>query len=341
MWQISFNGVDTLKDSDGTTITVTPQNALVQARAQYRMKYRDGYYPPGPSTPPMIKAMKSYEYTQGSIKSWPVWTQPKLHGMRLLCQDMGGGTIAIRSSLNNPQTHLAHMESELKVFMQYLPRYCVLDMEAYTFSMNFSTLISAMKTAKTTHPRLSEVQCHIFDVVYEDSEGAPYEIRYNLLVNAYSKYLEDRDLEGLPHSTILRVVPCQVAATHHEVMAHHAQYVREGYEGVMIKKLSLGAAHDTTIFQESLYKQTRCNHTLKYKAFDDEEATILDAQWDAQTVIYMVQDRRGNQFRVTMRAPTLQQSPDVVGKLLTYRYQGLSSTGVPLEPVGIIIRDYE
>lgn len=85
--------------------------------------------------------MKGYEYKNGAIKSWPVYTHAKLDGIRMLCQDMGrstggfqlntsrtyiSGTLAMRSWLNNPYTHLTHIE-ELQEFFPYLPRYCTLD----------------------------------------------------------------------------------------------------------------------------------------------------------------------------------------------------------------------
>jgi hypothetical protein len=341
MWQVTFNGLDKLEFNDGTFIAVTPERALPEARRHYKRKYGEGYQPAGPSTPPLIKAMKGYDYTQGSIKSWPVWTQPKLDGMRLLCQDMGGGTIAIRSGLNNPQLHLTHMEAELRAFIQYLPRYCVLDMEAYTLAMNISALTSALRTIKTVHPRLCQIQCHIFDVIYDDSEGAPYEKRYNLLANAYTKYLEDRAYEGESGSTILHIVPCQVAANHQEVLAHHAQYVSSGYEGAMIKKVSNGARDDTVVFTESLYKQGRCNHILKYKSFKDEEAIIMDVTENGATVIFEVQDARGHQFPLRMRSNVHPEVHAVRGKKITYRYHELAPSGMPVMPVGIAIRDYE
>lgn len=341
MWQVGFDGVNKLEFSDGTSTSVNGDQALSEARRHYKRKYSEGYAPAGPSTPPLVKAMKAYDYTQGSIKSWPVWTQPKLNGMRLLCQDMGGGTIAIRSGTNNPQTHLTHMEEELRAFVQYLPRYCVLDMEAYTPAMNFSTLTSVLRTSKIVHPRLVEIQCHLFDIIYEDAEGVPYEKRYNLLANAYLKYCSDRTADGVTTPSLLHVVPCQIASTHQDVMTHHAQYVSAGWEGVIIRKVSNGARDDTVVFGESLYKQTRCNHILKYKSFKDTEATIVDMVVSDDRVRFEVCDAEGHRFTLYMRTDVHAEIATVRGKDITYRYQGVGADGIPIAPVGIAIRDYE
>lgn len=218
--------------------------------------------------------------------------------------------------------------------------------------MPFNILMSAMKTKKSIHPRLHEIECHIFDISYEDPEGAPYEKRYQLLVNAYTQYMKDREADGrnsFPH--ILRIVPCDIAMNHEHIMENHKLYVKQGYEGIMIKKLSNGAEYNTKIYQESLYKSGKGNHILKYKNFKDEEAIIIRVDEAEGTekgaAIFLVQDIRGNQFPLRIRGDFERrrywfQNPHlIIGKEITYRYQELSQYGVPRFPVGITIRDYE
>ena len=369
-WQIGFDGVRNLEISQGyedegiqtSKLEVKLDNvaALREARHHYKLKYYEGYQPAGVITPSLVKGMKGYDYKPNSVKNWPVYTQPKLHGIRMLCQNMGR-TISMRSWLNNSYTHINHIETELRDFFPYLPRHCTLDGELYNHSMDFSALTSAVKTTKLVHPRLSEVQYHIFDINYEDPEGAPFEKRCALLINAFRLYIQDKsqlaiseDISVLPKTFI--IVPTQVARSHEEVIQQHSQFVSMGYEGIMIKKITNGAAPGSKEYNEALYRADKGNHILKYKEFIDEEAIIISvAQCIAHnlstqaegTVVLTVQDRRGNIFPIRMRGDFergrdwFQNQDLVIGKEITIRYRELSIYGVPCIPVGIAIRDYE
>lgn len=375
-WQIGFDGINHLEISHGyddgvirtdrTEVKLNgsgrnmQEQALQDARQRYKLKYREGYQPAGATTPPLVKAMKGYEYKNGAVKSWPVYTQAKLDGIRMLCQDMGrstgGGTLAMRSWLNNPFTHLTHIEEELQEFFPYLPRYCTLDGELYNHDMDFTLLTSAVKTVKTIHPRLKDVQYWIFDIDFEDTDGAPFEKRCALLINAFRKYIQDRSPIGSPEDTSVlpktfAILPTQIARTHEEMLQQHNQYVAMGYEGIMIKKISNGYTPGSKQYTEALYKSGKGNHILKYKEFFDEEAIIVSVSEAEGTekgaAIFNVQDKRGNIFPIRMRGSFekrkywFQNQNLVIGKEVTIRYQELSIHGVPRFPVGIAIRDYE
>src|SRR3989338_5964275 len=233
-WQIGFDGVQHLEIRSGYNegvmrmdrVEVASEVAFRQARTNYRLKYREGYQPAGQMMPTLITGMKSYDYTPKSIKAWPVYTQPKLHGIRMLCQDdhglsrwdrtnktegidakenIGLRSLNMRSWLNNAFGHLQHIEAELVQFFEYLPRYATLDGELYNHELRFGTIRSAVKTVTSVHPQLLMLQYWIFDIDYEDPEGAPYEKRYELLVNAFRRYLKDRSLTDDPHD--LTVLP--------------------------------------------------------------------------------------------------------------------------------------
>lgn len=364
--QIGFDGISHIEISHGydgsnsictdrievnlsSNETIT-EKALQEARKLYKLKYNEGYQPAGSTTPPLIKAMKGYEYKQKSIKSWPVYTQPKLHGIRMLCQDMGHQSMALRSWLNNPYTHLTHIEQELKEFFPYLPRYCTLDGELYNHNMKFTLLTSAVKTVKTIHPQLSNVQYWIFDINYEDPEGAPFEKRCSLLINAFRKYIQDRspigsqdDVSVLPKSFI--IVPSQIASNHETILKQHDEYVAVGYEGIMIKKTSNGCIAGSKQYNDSLYKSGKCSNILKYKQFRDEEAIIIGlskltegTDYSQNNTIFNVMNHNGT-FPIQIRGYSDQlkfwfENPQsIIGKEVTIRYSPL--------PIGISIRDYE
>lgn len=365
-WQIGFDGIDHLELSHGyeggiirTDRTEVKTNnsgrniieqALLEARHRYKLKYHEGYQPAGATTAPLVKGMKGYEYKQNSVKNWPVYTQPKLNGIRMLCQHSHNG-LSMRSWLNNSYTHLHHIENELRDFFSYLPRYSTLDGELYNHSMDFTELISAVKTVKSVHPKLHDVQYWIFDINYEDCDGAPFEKRCLLLHNAYRQYIQDLQADSRPVPSTFTIVPTSVASNHEEVIQQHNLHVASGYEGIMIKKISNGYSQDTREYKQSLYRSGKSNHILKYKEFIDEEAVVVGVTEAEGTekgaAILEVVDKRGNRFPIRMRGDFNRrrywfQNPHVVmGKEVTIRYQELSIYGVPRFPVGVAIRDYE
>lgn len=370
-WQIGYKGGSWLETrceyNDGTVVVDKievkssgnlQEDVLREARTQYKLKYYEGYQPAGDINPPLVKAMKGYEYKEGSIKNWPVYTQAKLHGIKMMCQDLGKATgmsgttitgriISMRSWLNNPFTHLSHIEMELYDFFPYLPKYATLDGELYNHGMDFSTLTSAVKTVKTTHPRLHDVQFWICDISYEDPDGAPFEQRCALLINAFRRYIKDKSTTGNPDDlsvmpNTFRILPTLVARSHHDIINQHNKHVEAGYEGIMIKKISNGHAPGSKLYNESLYKSGKCNHILKYKQFIDEEVSILDVKYHDQGLVHFtVQDKRGNIFDVSMNGLHQSYHYPIIGKDLTIRYTEFSINTIPLNPIVIAIRDYE
>lgn len=380
-WQIGFDGVrhcevhsglndvisinkiavDDIIENANTTLgphliipnITTSEQILRYARREYIRQYRIGYQPAGAAIALEIKGMKGYNYTPRSIGSWPVCTQPKINGIRLLCQDTGNtfighnSNISMRSWLGKSYTHLTHIENELRDFFPYLPRYCTLDGDLYNHKMDFSTLTSAVKTVKTRHPRLSEVQYWIFDIHYEDPEGTPFEKRCALLINAFRKYICDKSFIGSEMDTSVLpltfcIVPTQVARNHEEIISQHAKHIANDYEGIMIKKISNGHEPGSKQYDQSLYRPGKHNHILKYKNFTDEEVVIINTNTDSS--VFIVRDLRGNIFPLNIKEDLYSQiyTPDtLIGKEITIRYQELSPTLVPQSPIAIAIRDYE
>lgn len=351
IWQIGFDGTEFLEivsDDKIERIPIDPKQALQEARKRYRLKYRTGFQPPGPIAPQFIKGMKGYDYKPNSIKSWPVYTQPKINGIRMLSIEGGLNQnntriISMKSWLNNSFTNLGHIEIELREFFEYLPRYSTLDGELYNHRLDFSDLRSAVKTTTTVHPLLHTIQYCIFDINYEDPEGTPFEKRYALLINAFNNYVHDR---GSAPQTF-GIVPSQIARNHDEVQRQHDQHVAQGYEGIMIKKISNGVPSGNKVYEESLYRQDKGNHILKYKQFFDEEVIILRYAEVEEIPVFLVRDKRDNLLSVHMlrnssdKQVLYRNSLSIIGKQLTIRYQEMSETGVPKSPVGLSIRDYE
>ena len=126
-----------------------------------------------------------------------------------------------------------------------------------------------------------------------------------------------------------------MAHNHEHAMESHITYTSQGYEGIVIKKISNGAATATSQYKESLYKAGYCNHILKYKDFKDAEALILSIE-DGN--IFKVQDSHNNIFHLPS---PITADATMINKYITYRYQHLTNQGLPHSPSAIAIRDYE
>lgn len=354
-WQVGFDGINELEMIHGQVpnnrtdrTEVVPmsnrtmkEQAIQMARQKYKEKYtQEGYRPAGVQEEPLKDCMKGRKYSQGMIKRWPVVVQTKIDGIRLLVSYEGNKFI-LRSRLNTQYTHLGHLEKQLAEYFQYLPSYITLDGEMYIHGEFFEELASIIKSVVNIHPRISEIEYHIFDMNYD----APFEDRYNILVNAYKRAVED----GVDFSRI-NLVRSFLAYSHQEIIEYHDVFVALDYEGIMIKKISGGSCNFREI-AEANYKPGRTANILKHKNFIDEEGEIVGVEEAKGTekgcAVIVVQDAKGNIFNVRTKGSFerrrcwLQNSHELIGKLMTYRYQELTIHGIPRFPIGIAIRDYE
>ena len=95
----------------------------------------------------------------------------------------------------------------------------------------------------------------------------------------------------------------------------------------------------------------RVNDLQKYKEFIDKEFKIVGGYegvgTDKGCVVFEVINEDGNVFHVRPKGSVAQRKrwfqnlKDIIGKELTVRYQELSEDGIPIFPVGVVIRDYE
>jgi len=333
-WQVGYSGNNYIEIEHGIfngknskyNVDVI-DSAIKHARKLYKLKYREGYRTGGTNNILLISdgAMKANKYTNGSIKNWPVYTQVKLHGIGMLCQDTVNNGILMRSRLNNDFYNLGHIKSELEEFFEYLPKDAILDGELYNHNISFSTLTSIIKTTNNIHVRMKEIVYWIFDINYYDDSGTQIEKRYELLINAFRRYTEDRC-----YPKTFGIVPVNIAMNHDDVVRQHNEYVSMGYEGIMVKNKS------DKNYKKSLYVPGRGSNILKYKDFDDEEGIIISVNNNSLEI----RDIRNNIFNIKPKK-NIGIFGGLIGKKITFRYQGLDINGIPKNAIGIAIRDYE
>ncbi len=355
VWQVGYNGgqikmvtgallnADVTPGELETTYHLSGPNPNQTCRLMYLNQYKEGYLPNGPElsancngSKPMLA--KTYHHPSNPeplksnatrIKKYPISVMKKLNGIRGITK-LRGNKLSIYSRMNNEFPHFQHIKSELVSFMRYLPPHCELDGELYSLNLGFEQLKSAVKTVKSVHHHYNKVRYFIFDIIETDKMS--WEERYGMLVNAYVKYLEDGNTSNT--FTILQSYNC---TSSEDLDNYHDQFVKEGYEGVVIRRYA-SVESDKRL---SLYRSGRTNSLVKYKNFNDEEVVIVGYSSEGKII---VKDMRGNQLEIGMKGPDqscwLLSNPNVIGKQLTIRYSRLVDN-VPLNPVGVTIRDYE
>jgi ATP-dependent DNA ligase len=356
-WEVGFDGENicmTHGQLDGKIRTdyskVIPKSnrtlmkqALQEARQARHLKLGKGYTEPCNQDEREILPMKGQEYEQKHIKFWPVYTQIKFDGVRLLVYK-NQSKLLFKSSLNNDVKTLDHLLEELTLFSSLLPPICVLDGEVYNHERTFQEIISGFKKKNDITPTL---EYWIFDVDYRDQLEVPhYQERYALLVHAFDAFEE---LLGHEPQHV-RVVNCDIANSHEEIDFNLDMALTDGYEGLMIKKIYM----DGMKSQESkqcLYNHGRTFGVLKYKKFIDEEATIIGGKEaegnQSGCVIFHLRDMRDKEFMAVPKW-SLKRKRDAfvnlewyIGKVVTFKYQNLTDDGVPRHPSVKELRDYE
>ena len=138
----------------------------------------------------------------------------------------------------------------------------------------------------------------------------------------------------------------------------HSICVNAGFEGLIVR-----------VDEGPYLLRHRSKYLLKYKDFLDEEFEIVGAETpetgkDAGTIIFVcrlknvvlvkiksddgeITEEVVSTFRCRprgtheYRTKLYNNREDLVGKMLTVRFQDYTNEGIPRFPVGIVVRDYE
>jgi DNA ligase 1 len=284
--------------------------------------YMDVIYDQRPgfeNTPPTFLLTKEAK----KIK-FPVFTQPKLDGIRCIAI-IKGGVVTLWSRTRKPINSVPHIVQELEAAFENQD--IILDGELYNHDMksDFEKIVSLVRQEEPGEGH-EVVQYHIYDTINED----PYKNRYaklHRLFNAYEFYS-------------IKQVPSDVARSAEDVMKNFEKYIKEGYEGAMLRNV------------ESAYVNKRSMDLQKMKPFIDDDFEITAATSGrgkmAGLAVFTCKAKNGTTFEVKLKGELeslrkyLEDESLWRGKKLTVRYFGLTNKEkVPRFPVGIAVRDYE
>ena len=256
--------------------------------------------------------------------SFPVYSQPKLDGMR--CVVSKGGMC---SRNGKPIYSAPHISKSLEEFFKGNPG-VQLDGELFCDKLkdNFNKIISLAKKQTFTVDDLKEseqyLQYWVYDMIDTNSK---FSDRFDFISSKLS------GLDGIV------VVPTAFINSPQELDLIYQQYLADGQEGQMIRI-------------DEVYENKRSKFLLKRKEFIDDEFEIVDitegkgnrsgmfgrAKLKTNSGLEFESNARGNEeFYIDL----LKNKDLYIGKKATVRYQNITPDGIPRFGVILAIRDYE
>lgn len=259
-----------------------------------------------------------YKKRHKDIKE-PFYVQPKLDGVRVMA-NAKGDLISRTGKEYKGFDHITNAIKELK-----LESNVILDGELFTFDLEFEKITGITRQLKKKDQEVNKIKFYIFDKTTSNDSDS-YQTRYTFLKN-------------LKLTDPLVLVNSELLNNKSDIPSKLSSFLEQGYEGIMMRNIN------------GIYKSNyRSAHLQKLKEFIDEEFEITGGESatgeDRDTVIFKCICKSG-EFSVRPRGSREQRKQwlmdinNLIGKMLTVRYQNLTETGIPRFPVGITIRDYE
>lgn len=298
--------------------------ALFEAQSAWKKRKASGYYEDinDIDRSAFVEPMLAQKYDEANI--FPVYSQPKLDGIRCVCKKDG-----MFSRNGKPIVSAPHILEDLQGFFKSHPD-AVLDGELYCDKLanDFNKICSLVKKTKPTGLDLKEsaekIQYHVYDVVSQDTFGNRYSwICSNVPDKANS----------------IRIVGTHYVRDTRTLDELYSAYLLSGFEGQMIRL-------------DAPYEHKRSKNLLKRKEFQDAEYKIVSIEEGEGnrkgTAGYAImQNRDGSTFRSNIKgsheflAELLRNKDKHVGQMATIQYFNLTPDNVPRFPFLIAIRNYE
>jgi DNA ligase 1 len=305
--------------------TTPEQQAQLEAKSLWsKKKEREGYVERSelsdekPTTPMLAKTFAA----ECKKVNYPVYVQPKLDGIRVLMRWENGQVVAL-SRKNTPYPFLEHIKKDVSNLLQLLPTNSILDGEIYSDQLKCQDIAGIVATKSEPHPNEKQLKYVIFDII----QPAFYLERYKSLQDAF-KVVSLKNVE---------LIETHEANSPEDIEKWHAKWTQ--YEGVMVRRHAFP------------YESKRSSSLLKLKKFLDDEFKIIDVVegqgQDKGCATFIVATGEGANFSARMmgsledRQAAFTNRANLIGKLLTVKYQELTKDGIPRFPVGVCIREYE
>jgi DNA ligase-1 len=309
------------------------EQAVREAQSEWNLKKDKGYRetPDSKDKPILPMLAKEYSKCRHRIKT-PCHVQPKLNGVRCI-SSLRGGVPFMMSRGGKPVLKFAHIREEIGSLLGISKMNGVfLDGEIFKTGMSLQVISGASRKAKddVREDVDSAVEYHVYDCFNPKRKDWPFAER-----SAFLKTL----IKGgkLKH---IRFVETVLVKNEAEALAHYDTWLKQGFEGMMFRN------------SDSPYRIGHRSMDLqKHKPFVDAEFEIVGAHEgsgnDAGSVVWECITKEKRKFSAKPEGDRETRKwywkhwKEFVGKKLTVKYQELSDDGVPIFPVGVVIRDYE
>jgi len=309
--------------------TTDVQQALLEAQAKWKKKIDKGYFTDIKKidTSELFKPMLANKWEDQKHKvSYPLYSQPKLDGVRCIVKEDG-----MYTRTGKPIDSAPHIFASLAPLFANDPD-LIFDGELYCdkYANDFNAIVSLVKKTKPTAKDLADsakvIEYHIYDL---PSHKGTFHERY-------------KALNKIPYAKHCVIVETNIVHCEDDTALLYENYVSAGYEGQMIRV-------------NSKYENKRSNSLLKDKSFIDQEYTITGVIEGNGNLAGMVgalefdcpTATTSSFFNASVNGgwehlkQLWKDRESLIGQTATVKYFNLTPDGVPRFPKVTAIRDYE
>jgi len=297
---------------------------------------------------------------RGHNIDYPAIGQRKFDGVRSMASINSDGSVSLKSRKGKEFPHMKHLRQQV-ASLKGIPDGAFLDGELYSDTLTFQEVVGLVRretlnpardikvptndgtfdpqtgkpTTKTVHvisdeDKLKQISYRLYDMLDPNNRKAGFQDRYDTLRTI---------LGSTPPKNLILTENFEIN-NKAEIKPLHDQFVKEGYEGIMIRN------------KDGEYGiNKRSKNLQKFKEFYDQEFQIVGYEEgtgnDAGTVIWVCMTEQGDLFKARPkgtreeRTEYFQKGDDFIGATLTVRYFEMTDDGIPRFPVGVAIRNYE
>ena len=336
--------------------TTAEEQAEAEATAKWNKKLKDGYVddPLSASTKKFYEPMLAQDFKKlKDVLHFPVYSQPKLDGIRCLVQKEKGEIVA-RTRNGRIIESIPHGLKSLEGFFRAAPD-SILDGELYNhdYKDDFNAIVSLVRKQKPVRSANDTDKSFIKkEEAWEEAlEKSEKEVQYWVYDSPRIEFLKEENFFSMRnahlqghlsniHSSCIQLVPTSEIHGHQALDLCYEDYVQNGYEGQMVRV-------------DEGYQQKRSKYLLKRKEFQDAEYKVLDIdegngnrKGTAKHLICIC-SKTNKIFNSNIKGnfeylkEILDNKEEYIGKYATIKFFQLTPDGIPRFPYAMSFRDYE